>query len=92
MSVAGRLLMQLIWCHRSKIGWDDALPDIYFPKGNKLFNNLSALSSISFPRCAVNETLAYDLILFCDASPCAFGFVAYACRENASNLLFSQKK
>ena len=75
-----------------QIDRDDPLPDEYIVKGNKLFSNLSALSTLSFPRFVVSEALDYNLILFCDASPCAFGFVAYACRENDSNLLFAKIK
>ena len=33
VSVVGRLFMQLIWCHRPKVDWDDALPDEYIAKG-----------------------------------------------------------
>ena len=91
VTVRGRVLMRKIW--KLEAGWDDKLPKDICNEMKNLTRDLEMLSTLEFPRFALNEGGSYGLHIFTDSSVEAYGFVAYAVNENnESSYLFSKSK
>jgi hypothetical protein len=75
--VKSKIAMQELW--QLGVGWDDDIPTEEQRKWLKLFQEISALNNVKFPRCLTpSGTIGNPtLIIFCDASRLAFGTCAY---------------
>ena len=82
--------MRDLW--KQKLGWDEKVPDEYQSVWDKLLMNLQVLESLEFPRYVVDSSIPACLVLFCDASQKAYGFVAYIVQKSSSSLVFSKAK
>ena len=73
------LLIQQLW--RMNSPWDDPLPKDIDRQWESWTSELPTLASLRIPRCAVCSTprqvLPFELHLFCDASPLAYGVAVY---------------
>ena len=69
------MLMQETW--KLQLDWDSILPEIIQEQWETIALRLKDLSQISFPRETCREGVAYDLLIFCDASQEPYGAVAY---------------
>ena len=75
LTISARVLMQETWKHQ--LDWDSILPGTIQEQWETIAKGLKGLSQISFPRETCHEGKIYDLHVFCDASPKAYGAVAY---------------
>ena len=75
LTIPLKILIQQTWTR--KLDWDDLLPRELQESWELLSKECENLGSIKFPRMAVKEGTSYDLHMFCDASPKAYGAVAY---------------
>lgn len=75
-TIRAKILLQEIW--KSKLDWDSLLPENLANDWLKWCSELTTLKEFSIPRCVL-ENKKYDVSLhvFADASPAAFGAVAY---------------
>ena len=67
--------MQETW--KLQLDWDSILPGTIQEQWETIAKGLKGLSQISLPRETCQEGKLYDLHVFCDASPKAYGAVAY---------------
>ena len=75
--VARQLLRELC---RSKIGWDEDIPESYKRKWEQWLNDLQKLNNVSVPRCLRPRGFrdaSCQLHHFSDGSECAYGTVSY---------------
>lgn len=75
ITVPFRMLMQKVW--ERKIGWDEDLPKEIISEWQELSFNASKVHEFTFPRMTCREGINYNLHIFSDASPKAYGVVAY---------------
>lgn len=83
--VTPKILLQDLW--KQNLDWDDELPDDLLHKWLEWCEGLQALSELCVPRFlgeklqgCITTTILH---IFTDASPRAYGVVAYACVQNA---------
>ncbi|XP_064482953.1 uncharacterized protein LOC135395790 [Ornithodoros turicata] len=63
---------------KKKVGWDEDIPCDAQQKWSEWCNELSTLSALEIPRCVVPANAsAFQMHIFCDASPLGYGAVAY---------------
>ncbi|XP_054709780.1 uncharacterized protein LOC129219413 [Uloborus diversus] len=76
-TVRMKILLQDIWL--SGLNWDESLPSALKGKWNNWCSELEFLKNLTFPRKFFSEADYTELSIhiFCDASPRAFGAVAY---------------
>ena len=69
--------MQELW--QLGLSWDEDVPPEIKTKWIALFNEMSKLNQVQFPRCLTPRLAVGDpwLVVFCDASRLAFGACAY---------------
>merc|ERR1712074_536384 len=60
--------------------------------GSSLSKDMARLNELRFPRHAVDSDNALDLYIFTDASPKAYGFVAYGGQSNSSCIVYAKAK
>ena len=70
-----RLLMQETW--KLKMHWDETLPEDIKAQWQVCKASARDIEQIAFPRATSYQQLDYELHIFCDASPKAYGAVAY---------------
>ncbi|XP_058810967.1 uncharacterized protein LOC131675845 [Topomyia yanbarensis] len=78
--VHGKCLIQDIW--RSKVGWDEKVPDEIFSRWKKWVQVLGRLCEVKIPRCyfpgySADSLDTLELHVFVDASESAYASVAY---------------
>lgn len=88
--IKAKLLVQVCW--EKKVGWDEPIPEDVKKDWGKLYNDLTQLHTLDFPRMCIRENQEHELIIFCDASKRAYGFTAYSVNSNGCNLMFSKAK
>lgn len=78
--IKGKLLIQKLW--QLKVGWDVPIPFDVCDEWEKLCSQLHWLNSVEVPRCVKCEnSYAFDLVGFSDASSIAYGACIYVrCR------------
>jgi hypothetical protein len=69
-------LIQETWVRN--LGWDDPLPEDLVNQWEERSHAVSNLASITLPRATITGEGSWDLHVFGDASPKAYGAVAYA--------------
>ncbi|XP_059351384.1 uncharacterized protein LOC132087991 [Daphnia carinata] len=81
---AMKMLTQEVW--RTKLDWDEELPEHLKCRFQKWCQSLSNLARITVPRCLVNEEhpTTQRIHIFADASQLGFGAVAYVRTTYAS--------
>ena len=72
--------------------WDEEVTEEDSKTWTNLSKDLDGLSSIEFPRFSLSEDDPTDLVLFCDASKGAYGYVAYAVQNGKSCYVLSKAK
>ena len=94
VTVRSKSLLSSQWSKRSGSGphWDKVISSEDTKTWAKLAPDLSGLSEVEFPRCALSQDKQTDLLLFCDASKRAYGYVAYAKQDLESNFIISKCK
>ncbi|XP_064485938.1 uncharacterized protein LOC135398466 [Ornithodoros turicata] len=71
-----RSMFQDLW--KKKVGWDEDIPCDAQQKWIEWCNELSTLSALEIPRCVVPANAsAFQMHIFCDASPLGYEAVAY---------------
>ena len=58
----------------------------------ELSHDLNRLEQLEFSRYTVTDSEPFDLILFCDVTTCAYGFICYALQNGTSSFVFSKCK
>lgn len=89
LTVSLKLLVQEVWT--KKLGWDEELPKEVISSWEALSAECQELSKIKFPRHVLEENSNYDLHLFTDASPKAYGVSAYITDYNSEPQLLMSK-
>ena len=82
--------MRDLWSQ--KLNWDDCMGGESQGVWLGLSKDLAKLGELSFPRRAVDSENPFDMYLFTDASPKAYGFVAYGVQNQKSCILYSKAK
>lgn len=83
VTVFARMLMQETW--RSKLHWDEPLPESLQRSWAKWYGQLHALERLQVTRCLIpNAVQETSFHVFCDASEKAYGAVVY-CRNAYSS-------
>ena len=59
---------------------------------DKLYQDLVLLDCLRFPRFIVDSSTSASLIVFCDTSQRAYGFVAYIFQRRSVSLVFTKAK
>ena len=72
--------------------WDKVVSGETQKGWSNLAKDLEGLSSLEFPRDAIDQDQPADLMLFTDASSSAFGYVMYAKQNDKSNFLIAKCK
>ncbi|XP_064482842.1 uncharacterized protein LOC135395675 [Ornithodoros turicata] len=84
-TIRGRILFQLLW--KRKIGWEDILPADLQTTWIRWGSELQDLPDIRVPRYYGRENdkdvVHTEIHMFCDASPTAYGAVAYTVMEDS---------
>ena len=75
LTIQARVLMRETW--KLQLDWDSILPETIQEQWKIITPKLKGLSQISFPRETCREGKVYDLHVLRDASPKAYGVVAY---------------
>ena len=89
LTIPLKLLIQQTWTR--KLGWDDTLPIDLQDSWENLSKECNNLANIKIPRMVVKEGSSYDLHLCCDASPKAYGVVAYISNYEDTPIILSSK-
>ena len=94
VTVRSKSLLSSLWSKRSGSGphWDKVIASEDTKIWSKLAPELSKLSEVEFPRYALSQDKQTDLLLYCDASKRAYGYVAYAKQGTESNFIISKVK
>ena len=90
LSIRGRIFMQSLW--KVKINWDESLSEEYVKALIDILREFQQASEFTFPRRVIFESS--ELHVFVDASPKAYGAVAYVVDTNTpnSNILISKAR
>ncbi|KAG1713941.1 hypothetical protein GQR58_002015 [Nymphon striatum] len=88
--IKGKLLMRQM--HQAKLDWDDKVDQIIKTEWLSFCSDFDKIKNFIIPRKTINQDKPAKLMIFCDASKEAFGFVMYAVQNNNSNFLFSKIK
>nr|XP_022902869.1 uncharacterized protein LOC111415413 [Onthophagus taurus] len=92
-TVKSKILLQTLW--KKKLNWDDVLDPEQSGEWSKWCKELNDLSELRVPRCIIqNKRDKVDLHIFADASPYAYGAVAYIrCLSNSEcNYVMSKNR
>ena len=94
VTVRSKSILSSQWSKRSGNGphWDKFISSEDAKTWSKLAPDLSGLSEVEFPRYALSQDNQTDLLLFCDASKRAYGYVAYAKQDVETNFIISKVK
>ena len=93
VTVRAKQLISKLWKRkRTKNHWDETVEGELCKEWSSISSDLNGLSSIKFPRLALNDDSPMDVFIFCDASKASYGFVAYARQNGESNFLFAKPK
>ena len=93
VTIRGKILLSNIWKKKkSDDHWDEEVTEEDSKTWTNLSKDLDGLSSIEFPRFSLSEDDPTDLVLFCDASKAAYGYVAYAVQNGKSCYVLSKAK
>ena len=93
VTVRGKSLLGSLWKLRKTGGtWDKVVSSETQKGWSNLAKDLEGLSSLEFPRNAIDQDQPADLMLFTDASSSAFGYVMYAKQNDKSNFLIAKCK
>ena len=91
--VRGKSLLGSLWKQRKTGGtWDKVVSGETQKDWTNLAKDLEGLSSLEFPRAAIDQDQPADLMVFTDASSSAFGYVMYAKQNDQSNYLIAKCK
>ncbi|KAL1468797.1 hypothetical protein MTO96_041250 [Rhipicephalus appendiculatus] len=94
--VTAKVLFQKLW--ERGLGWDQQLPEDLAKIWKDWCKDIPSLRELWFPRCiAPSQTTSWELHIFCDASPRAYGACAYLRTEKDSegvsaNLIFAKSR
>ena len=89
--IRGKLLFQKVW-KLNELSWDDLLPAEFIDEWNNLVPDLISLKNIALPRKIIDSKFNYEVHVFCDASPTAYGCVIYFLNFDKCNMLLSKPK
>ena len=93
VTVRGKTLVSSLWTEaKNENHWDEEISSEAQRIWTELSHDLDKLETLEFSRYTVTESEPFDLILFCDASTRAYGFVCYALQNGISNFVFSKCK
>ena len=93
VTVRSKQLISKLWKRkRTKDHWDETVEGELCKEWSPISDDFNGLSSIKFPRLALNDDSPMDVFIFCDASKASYGFVAYARQNGDSNFLFAKPK
>lgn len=94
VTVRSKSLLSSQWAKRSGVGpfWDKIIDSEDSTIWSKLATDLEGLKTVEFPRYAFSQDQQTDLLVFCDASKRAYGYVAYAKQGVDTNFIFSKCK
>ena len=91
--IKAKILMKGLWMNENKkLEWDDPLPEGKRVEWCKLFEEVSQLHTITFPRCLKTPDCQGDpiMILFCDGSENAYGTCTYIRWKTKSDLTLTR--
>ena len=90
-TVKMKILMQKIW--KLNLKWDEVIPDEFQKEWLLWIQDIESLTDFVVPRCIIQNDLDLtELHIFADASPQAFGVVAYLkCLRTNKSILFMSK-
>ena len=89
--VSSKIFMRKLW--ENKLEWDAPLTGDLAKEWTAISKDLSRLPELKFDRKVFQTDNENSLLVFCDASTKAYGFVAYAKNsETERNLLLSKVK
>ncbi|CAL4247930.1 unnamed protein product, partial [Meganyctiphanes norvegica] len=77
---------------KSENHWDEPVGEEDLSTWHSLSKELNKLDELEFPRFTLSEDKPTTLILYCDASKSAFGYVGYAVQEGTSCNLLAKTK
>jgi hypothetical protein len=90
LTIAAKILIQEIW--KEKFDWDDPLPQKLRERFSKIAADIDNYHPV-VPRCYLNcRNDLQNLHLFVDASPHAFGAVAYFCNLDRVAFVLSKSR
>ena len=93
VTVRGKTLVSGLWAQaKGEDHWDEEISVEAQKNWSDLSQDLNNLEQLTFPRYTVTDTEPFDLILFCDASTRAYGFVCYSLQNGATSFVFSKCK
>ena len=94
VTVRSKNLLSSQWSQRTAKSpfWDKIISSEDCQIWSKLAPDLMGLSDVEFPRYALSQDNETDLLLFCDASKKAYGYVAYAKQGADTNFIISKCK
>ena len=93
VTVRGKTLVSNLWAEaKNKNHWDEEINVEAQKIWSNLSHDLNKLEQLTFPRFTVTDSEPFDLVLFCDASTRAYGFVCYALQNGTSSFVFSKCK
>ena len=93
VSIRSKILLSKLWEQKkSPDHWDVPVSEEHEATWTKLASDIEGLSALSFPRESFSSDSEMDLVLFCDASTSAYGYVAYAVQGGKSNLVLAKAK
>ena len=88
VTLSGKLLIQKLWIEN--LDWDTTLPQELIQLWNAYNLDVKTLSNFKFPRDIDIES--GDLHIFSDASPRAYGTVAYICDGTKTKFLIAKSR
>nr|CAI5842142.1 unnamed protein product [Callosobruchus analis] len=87
--VRAKIILQSVW--KAKLQWDEPLPVELANEYRKWFSELPSLSDLTVPRNALSSSKPkISLHIFADASPVAYGAVAYISCESENEEIRSK--
>ena len=91
-TVLSKIFLAKLWANR--LSWDTKICSDLKTEWKLLCQQLEQLKTISIPRQYHHDLLSSEnfLVIFCDASKHNYGFCAYLCSGERSQLLFSKAK
>ena len=96
VTIPAKILIQQLW--QQHVGWDTALNTDLYAKWHTITTNITQATSLPFPRkydaaIPTPEDVSTTLHIFADASPKAFGAVAYIQQDqNPASLMMSKSR
>ena len=90
VTIRSKTLIRKLWANKRQ--WDEKLSEEELAPWKSLCKDVSFLSDVSFPRCAITDNYPCDIIVFADSSKQSFGFTVYSRQQECCNLIFAKAR